>query len=246
MDLNCFFMNKSSLCISFICVNYNNSKFSIDYVNSLLAMNVNESVNVRIFIIDNNSSLLDFQNLDTFILNLKNDHVQLIRLPENIGYFKALNVGLKQILNFSKNYVVIGNNDLQFDRNFLQVLQKFTFEDNVLAISPNIIRKDGIHQNPHLTKKFSKLQKLYLRIFYSSYFCSIILSFFMRLIKQNISPENRRGNDIEQNIHLGYGACYILTQNFFKHFNYLDSPVFLMGEELIFSNQIFSVDGVLR
>ena len=42
---------------------------------------------------------------------------------------------------------------------------------------------------------------------------------------------------------MGYGACYILTNNFFKKFDELDAPVFLMGEEGILTNQILSVSG---
>ena len=44
-------------------------------------------------------------------------------------------------------------------------------------------------------------------------------------------------------IFMGYGACYVLTKNFFKHFVKLDSPVFLMGEEGVLTNQILSVNG---
>jgi GT2 family glycosyltransferase len=43
---------------------------------------------------------------------------------------------------------------------------------------------------------------------------------------------------------LGYGACYILTRNFFNNFNCLDAPNFLMGEEGVLANQVLSVNGI--
>ena len=43
---------------------------------------------------------------------------------------------------------------------------------------------------------------------------------------------------------MGYGACYILTPNFFKHYKYLDAPVFLMGEEGILASQVMRAGGI--
>ena len=42
---------------------------------------------------------------------------------------------------------------------------------------------------------------------------------------------------------MGFGACYILTENFFKYFNVLDDRVFLWGEEALLAGQVASVGG---
>jgi GT2 family glycosyltransferase len=44
---------------------------------------------------------------------------------------------------------------------------------------------------------------------------------------------------------MGIGACYVLTENYFSHFDNLDCPVFLYGEEVFMSAQIHSKGGVL-
>jgi GT2 family glycosyltransferase len=46
-------------------------------------------------------------------------------------------------------------------------------------------------------------------------------------------------------LHMGIGACYILTQNFLRNFTQLNSPTFLYGEEAFFSEQIHSKNGIL-
>ena len=46
-------------------------------------------------------------------------------------------------------------------------------------------------------------------------------------------------------IHIGYGACYVLTRNFFNYYSKLDDSIFLYGEEVLFGNQIRSVNGIM-
>ena len=65
----------------------------------------------------------------------------------------------------------------------------------------------------------------------------------MNLKKRFTKSYDRLGHDTEQIILMGYGACYILTLNFFQHFERLDAPNFLMGEEGVLTNQIFSKNG---
>ena len=62
-------------------------------------------------------------------------------------------------------------------------------------------------------------------------------------MRGKLYPLDRVNNDIEHEILMGYGACYILTKFFFKHYRFLDAPVFLMGEEGILANQILEKNG---
>ena len=44
-------------------------------------------------------------------------------------------------------------------------------------------------------------------------------------------------------IHMGIGAIYILTEQFFEHFDELWDRVFLYGEEAVLAGQLASVKG---
>lgn len=42
---------------------------------------------------------------------------------------------------------------------------------------------------------------------------------------------------------MGFGACYIILPQFLKHVGLLDESVFLMGEEALLGNQVYSNKG---
>ena len=69
------------------------------------------------------------------------------------------------------------------------------------------------------------------------------MQFFMSLKIRLSKSYDRDGSNREQLILMGYGACYILTHDFFKNFKNLDAPNFLMGEEGVLANQILSKNG---
>jgi hypothetical protein len=46
-------------------------------------------------------------------------------------------------------------------------------------------------------------------------------------------------------IKIGYGACYVLTHDFFSFYSKLDDSIFLYGEEFLFGNQIRTAKGVM-
>lgn len=80
---------------------------------------------------------------------------------------------------------------------------------------------------------------LYFSNFYIAQSLLSILKFF-RPVK---NPTVQYKNACE--IHMGIGACYVLTKSFLKVFENLHYPHFLYGEEAFFSNQIHSDNGIL-
>ncbi len=227
--------------VAFICVNYNNSKVTIEYI--LNVIEIKQNFDVKIIIVDNASHETDILELEKFILDLNNNDVVLIKSIENLGYFKGLNLGINFIDKIEYDYVVIGNNDLNFNVNFINELTNVKIDSSIFVIAPNIIKPDGTHQNPHIPKKFTLIKKLYRRLYYSNYYISVALQLIMNLKAGLSKSYDREGNNRECLILMGYGACYILTQNFFNNFNCLDAPNFLMGEEGVLANQILSKNG---
>ncbi|WP_316790828.1 glycosyltransferase family 2 protein [Pedobacter frigoris] len=224
--------------IAFICVNYNNSKITAQYIESVLA--IRNEYDVKIVVVDNASYAHEIMELDA----IKYPELTVIKSDENLGYFKGLNLGINSLEVNDFDFLVIGNNDLTFDPAFLDNLIKIEFSKDVLVLAPNIIRIDGVHQNPHIVHKFSGFQRLYRKLYYSNYMLAWILQNAYGLFKSKIVPEDRAGHDEAQEIVMGYGACYVLTRHFFQHFRDLNAPIFLMGEEGILADQVLSVNGV--
>ena len=194
--------------IAFICVNYNNSNYTKEYINSVLTFR--NDCSLKIIIVDNASEKDDIDQLD----KISFQEVEIIKSNKNVGYFKGLNIGIDSINEDEYDYTVIGNNDLTFSTNFIIELSNEKLDSSIFVIAPNIIKPDGSHQNPHIVTKFSFIKRLYRRLYYTNYYISIVIQFFMSLKIRLSKSYDREGSHKEQLILMGYGACYILTQNF--------------------------------
>lgn len=218
----------------FITVNFNNSTVTKNYIDNVSSF---ESI---VIVVDNNSSIQDFSDLKDYCVDKNN--VILLRQKENFGYFKGLNKGLEYLkkAGMGRGFVIIGNNDLVFPDNFKTILKQKNFSKDTLAIVPDIYTLDGVHQNPHVVSRVSTARRIFYDIFYSNYYLgTFIRSFYLKFKTVN----NIEKDEEEKNIYMGIGAIYILTPNFFSHFDYLDDRVFLWGEEALFGNQIAGVNG---
>jgi GT2 family glycosyltransferase len=229
--------------VYFIAVNFNNSDFTIDYVDSVKDLTSIED-NINVIIVDNNSEESDFNKLEAKLKDVES--VKLIRSESNLGYFGGLNVGIDSIPDVSEeneNLLVIGNNDLLFRKDFLIELSKINYDDNTFVLAPNIITIDGYHQNPQLVTKQSEFKKFILRLYFLNYCLARILRYAALAINKIKGRNDNMNSDKKMFIRQGNGACFILTNNFFKFYEKLDDSVFLWGEECLLANQLSSVGG---
>ena len=63
-----------------------------------------------------------------------NSSVNVVYLEKNIGYFPALHYGLNQYKKNEYDYVIVGNNDLLFQGDFLSILEKKQYNKDVFVI----------------------------------------------------------------------------------------------------------------
>ncbi len=223
--------------IYFIAVNYNNAAYSIQYVESILAMKGNQ--NRKIIIVDNKSNAADVRFLEERIK--KHAEVTLIKNDTNAGYFRGLNAGLKTINPKDADFVFIGNNDLTFEPEFIQNLYQQNYSDQTFAIAPDVVTANGFHQNPLCTKRMHPLRKWGLRLYYTNYFFGKTIYHLTQVIKKATIPNKKLLTP--SYIYMGIGACYILTPHFFKAYKLLREDVFLWSEEALFAGQITEAGG---
>jgi GT2 family glycosyltransferase len=227
--------------INFVAVNYNNSKLTIGYIKSILLLDKLEDYHV--VIVDNASELSDFANLEEYCNNLKNTNVQLIRSPENSGYFPGLNVGLDAVEKTSDSFSVVSNNDLTFQSDFLVVLRRLNYDQQTCVIAPDVISADGRHQNPHCINHVSRFRVFCYDLYFMNYYFGKLLFWIMQKLKKYAIFRPNEAWKEWQFIHQGIGACYILTEHFFKEYKRLDDRVFLWGEEALLAGQVSRVNG---
>jgi GT2 family glycosyltransferase len=223
--------------IGFVFTNYNNSNFTREVIKSI-SLN-NNYINSRIVIVDNNSEEEDINLLHRIKLDFPNIHI--IFNNNNFGYFKGLNVGIKHLRdNFRNvNHIVVGNNDIIFPDNFIDILinNKNIF-DNYAVISPDIITLDGGHQNPHVLKRISQIREFIWDCYYLNYRMAIMIKYVANVTSKFTKMKDYQEHNNAQVIYLGYGACYILGPIFFQNYDLLWDPTFLLGEEAFFSEQL--------
>lgn len=219
----------------FICVNYNNS----DYTENMIRSVVNQEKESFAIVVDNKSTEHELAKLDKLEINYP-DKVKIIRSDENLGYFGGLNLGLREVPKTCP--VIVGNNDLVYERDFTTIISKNTYPTDALVIAPNVITKDGYHQNPHCRNRVSAFRKFLYDAYFYSYFFALILTYGSRLLNFLKGGRDNSKDQEKGYIHMGIGACYILMPSFFKKFSELDNKVFLYGEEAYLAGQLMSVN----
>jgi GT2 family glycosyltransferase len=229
--------------IHFISVNFNNADYTGKYIESIARLNPS-SFRVWVTIVDNASDPDDYEKLQGACRG--RDNVRLLKNPENLGYFRALNVGIgtvdRRTRVTEKPLFVVGNNDLVFRDDFLSELEKIRYDDDTLVLAPNVVTSDGYHQNPHCRTRLSFVRKMGLKIYFRNYYFGCAIYW----LRKKIFPyraDNPEEYLTAQFIYMGIGACYVLTENFFRHHDRLDDRVFLYGEEALLANQVHSCGG---
>ena len=199
----------------------------------------------KIVIVDNNSDKSEKKRLAEFVKENDTLNIELIFSSKNIGYFSAINQGIISLSLCSSDdfFLVVGNNDLLFPSDFIHSLDTLKNDKDTFVISPDIITPRGIHQNPHVINRLSVLRRFAYKLYFSSYNMACILTSLGKVLGKNRREKSRLGYNKEQFIKMGFGACYILLPQYIQEIGLLDNSVFLMGEEALLSNQVYSHGG---
>lgn len=235
--------------VGFIAVNYKNYHFTLKYVDSILKLDKKIDTRAYIVIVDNNSGLEEQKKLMASIDAIESQvDFKILLEQENSGYFGGLNRGIQYLngLSIDFDFTIVGNNDLEFERNFLSELENYSLTSETLAIAPNVITEDGVYQNPHVINRVSWMRRMFYYLYCSNYWLGKGMMGLLNLWYR-FKPKYRRSSsnkmESRQFISMGIGAIYILPRTFFNKFNLLWDLVFLYGEEAIFAGQIRSVNG---
>jgi GT2 family glycosyltransferase len=199
---------------------------------------------VFIIIVDNNSIQSDFNNLREYLSNFS--EIQLIRNEKNVGYFGGLNSGIERVNLIDTAFVVIGNNDIEFDNYFLRELHFFEgLKSDIYVLAPDIINLEGDHQNPVSVKRLSFIRRIWLNVYHFNYYIGIPIYYVIEKFREKTKRSSKGQIHTQIPITIAYGACYVLTNSFFLSFSKLDDRLFLYGEEALLSFQVRSAGGLI-
>jgi GT2 family glycosyltransferase len=225
--------------LAYVCTNYNNSSFTLAAVDSLMC---NTNHDIEVFVVDNASSAGEVLKLRP--LSQKYPSVYIIEGRENVGYFRGLNVGLEALRDKRPDieWVVAGNNDLEFPADFCDLLQENARSLQAHSvISPDVLTLDGEHQNPHVICEISAIRELFYDLYYSNYHLGRLIYKVAKMFPRFSERSDEEHWQVAQPIYQGHGSCYLLGPRFFRQFKEFWAPTFMMSEEYFLSKQLMDV-----
>jgi glycosyltransferase involved in cell wall biosynthesis len=228
--------DRGTMKLAYVCTNYNNSSYTEDAVRSFLEGDSGER---RVVVVDNASNAENVRLLEQ--LPQRYPNVELILNADNKGYFRGLNDGIRHVRarHPGFDHMVVGNNDLLFPPDFVASIQrKATLFERYPVISPDIVTLDGVHQNPHVVSRICKVREFVYDLYYANYYLAIVIRTLAGLSRRWTDRPDEASHMVAQEVYQGHGACYVLGPVFFRHFEELWAPSFLMHEEYFLSKQL--------
>lgn len=137
----------------FVILHYNVLEDTIECVDSII--NIARDKKIEIVVVDNNSPNKSGRELKTIYKEHKNVHI--ILNPENMGFAKGNNIGYEFAKNqLNSDFVAIINNDtVMIDEYFVDKIITLFKNEEFHIMGPDIITKNGEHQNPYKEKAVS-------------------------------------------------------------------------------------------
>lgn len=230
---------------SFVILHYNNIEDTINCINSIKKLEINENIKLNIIIIDNKSPNNSGVQLKEIYKDENNIHVEL--LDFNYGFSKGNNIGYKLAKNQMSDCILVINNDILFDdTKFIIKLQEFIINNkNIDIIAPDIINLKEQHQNPLNVKptELSSARKSYFveRISYYIYLVPFLRNIYYNIKKSKEEKwydryykEKEKNIDkiFDKNDFVPFGAFIIYTNNWVKNEEFaFPSTSFMYTEE---------------
>lgn len=214
--------------IVFVVLHYKVTEITIECIDKLLKQNYH---NYKIIVVDNGSCNGSCEKLREKYVG--NGRVDIIELEQNYGFAKGNDVGyIIAKHKYCADYIVVINNDLMIeDQDFCDTLSSLNFSETVAVIGPNIVSKNGAHQNPSTECITSKSQlKKAIRVTRIKLWLIPIL-YSLRPQRKQFREDRSNYAESQRNVPL-HGSCLIFAKPYIDRVEYAFYPdTFLYGEE---------------
>ena len=150
--------NSPIIKIALICPTFNNEDLTLKCFKSI-SKYVLENEDITIIWVDNNSEFKSKKIVHEYLKSLQNIKFCNIFLPKNLGFIKAVNIGIKFCLNKSFNYIGIINNDIIASEEWLKNLYS-NLSDEVMCIGSTDYTSKTNSINIGLMEKYPELKLL--------------------------------------------------------------------------------------
>jgi len=215
-----------------VVVNYLNYPDTINYVQKYLLGQ--REIDLEIAVIDNASPNESFKVLkDTFV---GYDSIKILRNHSNNGYAAGNNIGIRYLEQKKCDYILISNNDIEIDDNFLliKMVRIYNTLESAAFISPVMII------NKNISREFSawKLPVKLKEVLSSTFLVKILTQPYHNRFLYKIPA----GKDKYLKVDCLAGSFFMGATEIFRRINYLDENTFLYYEETILGLKIKQIN----
>lgn len=144
--------SEAEMKIVVIILNWNNKELTLECLQSLQKIKVPPKSQVSFLIVDNGSTDGSVRAIEARYKDIK-----IIENKKNLGYAEGNNVGMRYALGKGADYLLIVNNDLEVDENFLvQLIEAAKKEKKAGLFSPKIYFAPGYEFHKERYKETDK------------------------------------------------------------------------------------------
>ncbi|MCT7531557.1 glycosyltransferase family 2 protein [Aliarcobacter cryaerophilus] len=197
--------------ISFITINYNSSKYTIELINSIIEQT--KDLLYEIIVVDNASIDDDLEKLKYFLKDKKD--VRLIENRINSGFASGNMLGVNQA---SGKFYFFINNDCILLNNSTKILKDFLEKNQDVALVTGKILDEN--------RSFSSSYKLFPHLLKELFGNSI-----QRFFSKNKFPSNKIRLDKNSQVEVVSGSSMFFDSQIFKQIGGFDIAFFLYCEE---------------
>jgi GT2 family glycosyltransferase len=212
--------------VAIIIINWNKPDMTVDTVNSVLNIN-HKNINYQIFLIDNGSS---DDSISVFQRNFgSNQKIKIIRNESNFGFVGGNNNAIKQILKLDFDQILLLNNDVIVDPDFLQQLVKNTSKYSLLG--PKIYFAPGYEYHHDRYSKKDRGNVIWFaggKIDWDNIYGS-------HIGVDEVDQEQH--NQINNKIDFLTGCCLLIKREVIEKIGMLDEKFFMYLEDADFCQQ---------
>ncbi len=201
-------------------VNYNGNKDTSNCLKSLNEIAIKDFI-LSVIVVDNNSKEPFEEDKNLY----KNFSLEIIKSKENLGFSGGQNLGIKKALEKNAHYIVVLNNDVILDKNFIaELLKTFEKEKKCGIVSPKIYFAKGheFHKDRYKKEDLGKV------IWYAG----------GKMDWKNLIASHRGVDEVDKGQYqlfektdFASGCCMMIKREVFEKTGFFDEKYFLYYED---------------
>lgn len=221
-----------------VCVNYNNSQETMQFVHNIQKQNNNTAICV--IVVENSDNTKEKIHLENLMKHDDLPDVHLVQTESNLGYLNGMFYGVQyykaHVNQTLPKWITFCNTDIEItDANFYKKVSTHEYEESIWCIAPSVYSTTTeSYQNPHYKTRISK-RKLNRIIQISKN--GFLFGMYTKLADLK-AKEKKKEKESSQYVYAAHGCFFMLHSDFFSALKDLHYPAFLYSEEAFIAESI--------